>query len=771
MRGALHGLRVLELSEGIAGPVAAMCLADHGADVVKVEVPAGDRARRCPGFAVWNRNKSSVVADPGRPEDRAWLGSQLRVADLCVTSGRASLERHGIDPERCHRENPRLVVLHVAPSAGVAPWHGGRESNELLAAATGVSLRQSSFSGGPVESIFPHLLMVQGAWASACAVAALYEREASGRGQAVTVTGVHAVLEAAAGFLSLDPSSPEPHTDVGPGGPNPCYTRYRTRDGHWVFLAALGAKFARRSFTALDVEDVLADPRLGGAVEQVIAPENRGWVRDRFAAAMATKDADEWRSRFQAADVPCALLGEREAWLDHPQLRAIAMRVEVGDEERGTVVMGGVPLAMSVSPGAVHHGAPRLGDGARGRWDEEAAPGGEGRVPSGTPANRSGGGTGPLAGVRVLHLGTYLAGPYAGHLLAGLGADVVKLEAPAGDPFKTPGFTYNRGMRGLGLDLSVPEGRAVLHRMMEDLDVVMDNARAGVLERLGADYGTLSRLRTGLIALSVTGFGSSGPLRTYPAFDPVVQAMSGMMTAQGGDDEPVLMTVPINDVAAAALSALGVCLALYHRARTGEGQRVETSLAATGTFLQGGELVRFPGRPPCPIGGRDFAGRGTHCYVRVADGYVRVEADDDQPDACADAGLEVRRGDTGTALGRGRLSGITRRDAAARLAAAGVPATPARRVTEVVGDDAWRQAGLIEVHTRRSGQPYTTPGVLADFSRTPWRRRLQCPGLGEHSTEVLIEHGFAQGEVSALIAEGIVVQGEPFEPKLGPSYR
>ena len=234
---------------------------------------------------------------------------------------------------------------------------------------------------------------------------------------------------------------------------------------------------------------------------------------------------------------------------------------------------------------------------------------------------------GPLAGVRALDLGTILAGPYAGTLLAGLGADVVKVEAPAGDAFREPGFVYNRGMRGLAIDLSRPAGQQAFHRLVETADVVIDNSRLGVSKRLRVDYATLAEVNPRVITLSVAGFGEHGPYAHKPAFDPVLQAMSGMMTAQGGDGDPGFYTIPVNDVVAAVTAVLAVCLGLYHRGQSGEGQRTWTSLVASSLTMQSGELVRYEGRPPAQRGGRDFVGPSpADRFYQTADGWLRVQA-------------------------------------------------------------------------------------------------------------------------------------------------
>src|SRR5262249_15874490 len=161
--GPLQGIRVVELSTGIAGPLAGMLLADYGAEVVKVEPPGGDPARAGAGFAVWNRGKESVVVDPQTPTTPRRLAGLLAGADVCIYTGRGALVEGAAAP------NPGLVRLHTPPFAPDAtPWAGGAESPELLAAAAGSSSRQSSFDGGPVHLVYPFPSYEQGIWAAAC---------------------------------------------------------------------------------------------------------------------------------------------------------------------------------------------------------------------------------------------------------------------------------------------------------------------------------------------------------------------------------------------------------------------------------------------------------------------------------------------------------------------------------------------------------------------------------------------------------------------------
>jgi crotonobetainyl-CoA:carnitine CoA-transferase CaiB-like acyl-CoA transferase len=763
--GPLDGIHVLDLSTGIAGPLAGMLLADFGADVVKVEPPAGDPARALPGFAVWNRNKRGIVVDTTTATGRKRLDTFLAGADVCIVSRRDTQ----LDPDEVAAAHPNVVVLHTPPyTSSNTPWAGGAESHALLSALAGPAGRQSSFDGGPVELVYPFLLYVQGHWAAATAVAALLERLHSGYGQVVSIAGVHGVMICSTGQLNIVPGQDPLPTNVGPGGRHPCYTTYQAGDGLWLFMAALTTKFQAHAFEVLGVGDIFADERIRGIPARMLLPENRTWVRKLLADAFRSRSRAEWLSRLQAGDCPAGPVGQRDDWLDHPQIHANHLRAELEDPERGHVVMPGVPLVLTETPGAVRTPAPRLGqhDATTAPWPSKPAP-------SEAPPPRSS--RGPLAGYRVLNLGTILAGPYAGALLAELGADVIKVEPPVGDPFRETGFVYNRGQRGLSIDLASDAAREAFYALVSTSDAVMDNSRLGVLERLHIDYKRLKRSKPDIVTLSVNGFGEQGQGAAKPGFDPVLQAMSGMCSAQGGDCDPVLFTIPINDVAAATVSVLGICLGLFHRERCGVGQRMWTSLLGCSAMMQSGELVRFDGRTAAVYGGRDFAGpTALDHFYRVQDGWIRLQAPD--LDSLRPTGLidGVSDGesdaDLTSALSR-RLGPLCVAEAVKCLTSAGVPAVAVRLPAALPLDPELQDLDLFVTLHMQDGSPFYTPHRYARFSRTQECAVFTPPGIGEHTTDVLAEAAVESAEIDALIDSGAVRQGQPFRVVAIQNYR
>jgi crotonobetainyl-CoA:carnitine CoA-transferase CaiB-like acyl-CoA transferase len=227
-------------------------------------------------------------------------------------------------------------------------------------------------------------------------------------------------------------------------------------------------------------------------------------------------------------------------------------------------------------------------------------------------------------------MSTFMAAPFASTLLADFGADVVKVEPAGGDPYRVYSASYtavNQRKRAAALDLRKPDERGALLRLATDADVLVDNLRADSLSRLGLGDGLLAAAFPRLIRCSVSAYGRTGPFADLPGFDPVMQARSGMMLAQGGADDPVASVAPIHDVGTAALAALGILAALFSRARTGRGQHVTASLAGSSVFLQSGELTTFAGRPAPQAGGVDFPGpSAVRRDYRASDGWLAVAA-------------------------------------------------------------------------------------------------------------------------------------------------
>ncbi|OHV56674.1 hypothetical protein BCD48_43720 [Pseudofrankia sp. BMG5.36] len=638
----------------------------------------------------------------------------------------------------------------------------------MLHAISGLASYQASFSGAPVDAVYPYLTYVQGAWAATCTVSALIARQRWGSGQTVVVDGLHAANVFGGGAYARPVGEPDPNRAVGPGGLNPMYTRYQGSDGRWFYIGGLGPKFGALVIKLTGADHLLEDSRVGGELERLWHMDNSQWVIDYFERLYATRPADHWIDLFESAGVPVTPLFERAEWFGGEQVVVSGQRVEVIDPVLGPVVMPGAPVTSELTPARVAPASAAIPVGEL-RWlGPSTVSRGSGKV---SPPMSGG----PLAGIRMASFGSYVAGPYAACLLAELGIDVIKVEPLQGDPWRLQGFSGNRGTRSLSVDLRRPEGVDAVRAVLGGCDVVLNNFRLGVMDRLGIGHDQLAALNPEVLTVAVTAYGEKGPLAGKPGYDTVLQAASGMMLAQGGDDVPVTYSLPPNDYTAAVLGAFATVVALLHRDRTGQAQHVSTSLAAAATVLQGPDLADYPERSPGRFGGRDFPGpTATDRIYRVTDGFVRIQTDEVDSAAWRDAGLDVTAAelaaDAATEISRVLLP-LTVAEALRRLTAAHVAAVPARRFSEVIHDPLLHEQGVLGWETVRSGARFAAVSRLASFSGTPQTNQLKAPGLGEHSHELLAAAGYEKAHIDELVAEGTVRTGGPLDVVFLPPYR
>ena len=395
--------------------------------------------------------------------------------------------------------------------------------------------------------------------------------------------------------------------------------------------------------------------------------------------------------------------------------------------------------------------------------------------------------TGPLAGVKVIELAHIMAGPVCGLMLADMGADVIKVEKlPGGDdsrwflPPEIEGesaafMMMNRNKRGIALDLKAPAGKAVLRRMLKDADVVTENYRAGTMERLGFGYEDLRQENPGLIYCAISGFGRTGPYAERGGFDLIAQGMSGLMsiTGEGPGHPPVKVGAPVTDITAGILGATGVLAAYVHRLKTGEGQKVDTSLFEAGiihTYWQSA-IAFATGIAPGPMGSAHPLNAPYQAF-EAKDGWITVGAANqknwerlidilNRPDLSADPRFadnpsRMKHLDELSVLLGEIFITQTKAEWLDQLEKAGVPAGPVLDVTEVHNDPhAIAREVITEAEHSRLG-PVKTIGCPVKFSETPSGVIRGAPVYGEHSREVLSEYGYGAPEIEQLIADGVI---------------
>jgi crotonobetainyl-CoA:carnitine CoA-transferase CaiB-like acyl-CoA transferase len=749
---AFCATKVLDCTMGLAGSMAAMLLGDLGAEVLKLEPePKDPRARA--GHVAWNRNKHRLTLDVEDPEARQRFDRLLAGADLAVFDhGPSDMRRLGLDGPTLSAAHPRLIHLWTPPLGTVGGWSDLPAHHGALAGLVGAAHRQGSYADQPVWYVNPIGQYTQATMAAAAAAAALLDRSHTGLGRTVTVSGLHAM--AGTSCPARVPNQP-PVPVRRPIGQAPHYRLYRCGDGQWLFLAALLPHFLRKALEVLDLVGTEGD--LAVAIERKLQSAPR----------------DAWIARFRSNDVPAGPVERREDWLQNDIIQTNGLAIELAHPELGPVEMPGVAAKLRATPGTVRH---VMTEATPERLAAFAAPISDPARPAsvGRQARSL-----PLAGVRVLDLGTVVAGPYAAAILANFGADVIKVETAEGDSTRNGAtgigafINFNRGKRGLGLDLKADAGRRVFLDLARSADVVMDNYRLGVRKRLGIDYAALKAVNPRIISCSANSFGSKGSMAGLPGFDPLLQAYSGMMAAQGGDGgEPVFNTIAVNDAAMAVLTAFGVIAALNAREHTGEGQDVETSLAAASTLYQFEELTNFRDRPANPAGARDCLGfAALERYYACSDGWLTlVVATPAQFAACAMAlGRPdwLARWDGAAALAEPRdgilaaelAAGFAtreRRDAIAALSSAGVLAIPVLTTEEVYGDAFLRANDYFEDATYPGLGAITTSRGYAAFDGATARFGRPSPRLGEHAVVVLKECGLSRERIADLVEEGVV---------------
>lgn len=385
-----------------------------------------------------------------------------------------------------------------------------------------------------------------------------------------------------------------------------------------------------------------------------------------------------------------------------------------------------------------------------------------------------------LARFRVVDLTRVRAGPTAVRQLADWGAQVVKIETPSaegdmGGPRQGPDFqNLHRNKRSLTLNLKEPRGRDILLRLVRDADVLVENYRPDVKTRLGIDYETLRSENPRLVYASISGFGQDGPYSKRPGFDQIAQGMGGLMSITGLPGQgPVRVGIPIADLGAGLYCALGILTALLEREVSGEGQWVQSSLLTAQIALLDFQAARWlaTGEVPKQAGNDHPTSIPTGVFP-TADGNINI--------ACAGEAIWRRLCDTlglqplttdarfsnGGARSKNRvelnalIGDVTRGRSSSHwveaLNAAGVPCGPINAIDEVFADPQVQHLGMAQEVEEPAEGPKRLVGQPIRLSRTPSRLRTASPQKGQHTSEILAELGFGEGEVAELKKDGIV---------------
>lgn len=385
----------------------------------------------------------------------------------------------------------------------------------------------------------------------------------------------------------------------------------------------------------------------------------------------------------------------------------------------------------------------------------------------------------PLEGIKVLDLSHAAAGPCCTMLLADMGADVVKLEPPGGEIFRYVGggslfINLNRNKRGIVVDVRTESGRDIALKLAATADVMVESFTPGTLDKLGLGYDAISRINPGIIYCSISGFGQNGPYRERPAYDPLAQAMSGMMVTTGEPQgAPVRTSASTVDFGSGMLGAYAIAVALWQRQKTGSGQRIDVALLDTAIFYTTHLVNRWlhSGELPQRLGSANV-GFAPNQVFDTSDGliFIAVTTEKSWHSFCRTLGVEELIDDPRFATNASRMQHrdqlvtilqpvIKRyrsRELEAKLLAVDIPCAPLLNVDGVVSDPQVIARGILldTLYPDKGKLKLTRHPVL--FSRTKPQIRHRAPLLGEHTAAVLGELGYSPAEVNQLAASGII---------------
>jgi crotonobetainyl-CoA:carnitine CoA-transferase CaiB-like acyl-CoA transferase len=811
MAGVFDGLRVLDLSWGIAGPMASMLLVDNGADVTRIEPPGGDPFAVQSGYRVWHRGKRSARLDLHSESDRSAFLALATQADIVLDSfSPGTTAELGIDHESLAARNPRLITCSITGYGEEGRDRDRPALDALVAARTGTLYDQKGRRGTPMEYILgrPGPLpefdapegMVRGAnrpgpvfprtpWPSVGAAylatlgiaAALRAREVTGRGQRVTTS----LLQGALASVSLNWQRVErpdaPLYWMWPLDARAIEGIFECADGRWVHHWTLRPNWVLRAAEEEDPSQAAVDTAYRDDPDRVSMEEDgllQGIIQfPDLAAAFKKFPAEAWVKAAEGVGFGVSLIRSPPEALSDPFFIADGCVAEVDDPEVGPIRHVGQLLDFSATPGTVRGHAPLSGEHTEAVRAEAAAlratapsPGQASPLPTGSDADLL---AYPLAGVRVLDLGLGVAGPYTGRMLADLGADVIKVNALY-DSFWNGthmGLGINRGKRSISLNLKDEQGKAILHRLIAQADVVTTNWRPGAAARLGIDYAALREQFPRLIFCNTRGY-EKGPRSALPGTDQNAAALTGTEWEDGACDAgnpPLWSRSNMGDTGNALLAAIAITSALFHRDRTGEGQEVATAIVNAGLLHTSYAWVHADGSPG-PYRHVDGDQVGFSAYYRMYQGsddrwlFIAALSEEDRKQLAEVTGAVLMDGDdtVGGASADSLAESFSTKPAAtwaAQLASAGVPAelVDEEYCRALFDDPEARQRNLVAETWSGSVGRFEDPGLLVQV--TPGGGIVQrgpCM-CGEHTREILLEHGYTSNEVDNLVAAGAVL--------------
>ena len=734
---SLAGLKVVDFGLGFSAALVAKFLCECGANITRVEPSAGDPFYDVyPAYDVWRRGLTISRADG---QFTARLADLLADADICIVGGE---DYPGVDwrldATAMQSRLPRLIVLNIE-SYPSGTRHAGRPGCEVLVQArSGVA--SEHYSKRPLNMAFAPANYGAALHGLVGLFAALLHRERMGRGQLVSTSLFEGAL-AWPLYLWCEMQNPTPAAAfVLPKDPWPLI--FKGSDGKYVqvLLGSAGSKY--KLYKILGIDDPTVQVSDSGMPQPGGNPKNFFGDVDLLATHVAKFNSHELVKAIWAQGLPAEpVLKPGGCWDDAQVVHNGIIRCDAD-----SVRYVGHPVAM------------------RAASDAAAKP---------LRSNEQSAAVSPLAGMRVIDFGAFVAGPYASAVLSDLGAEVIKVEPMGGDPNRAiprSNGSVNRGKRGITVDLKATEGLKIAQQLCIAADVVTSNFRPGASARLGIDGPTLHKLKPELIVLESAAYGASGPRAEGAGFDMCFQALCGHDWRAGGEgNTPLCNRMAPVDFAGGLIGGIAALKGLLVRARTGSGAEMETSLMNAGLYMMSELLQKadgqFVGAPAVNQAQTGF--HPAEQFYEAADGWLAIAARD-----------EAMAGRLLQALGLDAAITSPRKSWGQDVATAIAAAVKARTVAEVVASleraRVWVEAScpngepvnLRDADLLRMGTVYQSHhpqfgevrqiGPLVRLSATTRPRPRHTALPGEHTNEVLAELGYSSAAIEDLRARKIV---------------
>jgi crotonobetainyl-CoA:carnitine CoA-transferase CaiB-like acyl-CoA transferase len=784
---ALIGIRIVELAESVAGEYCGKLLADFGAEVIKIERPDcgsptramapiigdGSGPERSALFAYLNTNKRSVGLDVTSADGIEKLHRIIATADAVVDDHAPPwAEALGLSATDIPRRHPAVVFCSITPYGGQAPpeFQNAKSFNVFNSSGWGYHTpSHADPTKPPLKGPGRFLADYEaGLDAALCVAASLFWHLHSGRGEFIDVSQ-QAVLASRADcvlgrFITGEVAPQNSRDDYDQQGPASFFGcadgfvyLYMTSRNHWAGLKKLMGH--------PEWLDAFDDDWLEFSVTQ----EKVATFQNGFAKWVGGLTKDATAEEAQRLGVPLVPVKSAADLKNSPQYRHRGFFQNITHPVLGTAAYPGVPYLMSASPARITSAAPTLGQHTTEIADGIESPRPVPTVKSAQPKPPKMSRGGPLEGVRVVELTKVWAGPYAGKLLAFLGAEVIKVES-CGNPDEMRAYggtdinhapyflSINPEVLSVELDLKSAAGVDRLCDLIGHSDIVINNLRPGAMERLELGYQQLKSIKGDIISVSIKMWGNDGPLGYQTGYAPCFAALAGLASLVGYPGGPPLGTsIRYGDSTVGAAAALAAVAALLHRDGTGEGQFVDVSAVETLSSMIGDCLLEqdLTGKHVAPEGNRHPDMSPHNCYPCSGGDWISVAvADDGQWRALCDvlgagaladdvryAGLPERLKHT-DALDLDLARFTKSHDAgqlAQRLRSAGVPSSKSATSLDVISDQLlWDRELYRFVSDHREGQrpilaaPWRMSAAPADIARG-------APDLGEHNDYVLHE--------------------------------